>query len=223
VAQAFDTVFGANHWLSANASTSATSIFNASNRFVFMEGGYHAWGSLLSYYGAHSSMIDAWVRGGGSLIIEGAPTSGGNLTTTFGASILFDPGLAYKSNNETPTNPASPIFSGPYGIVPSLFGQYAAHSQVVSDGSFTKLAIGDGGLVGLAEKNVGAGHVILSGLTTPLFADDWVAWPNWIPFADNLVAYGSGRSAAQATPEPSTFLAAAVFSAIAIRRGKRRG
>jgi len=134
--------------------------------FIFLEGSDQTALELAAYLAAHGAAIDAWVNAGGRLFLNSAPNEGGNINFGFGATLVnSSPSPAVEA-----TNPAHPVFVGPFGAIPAnLTGTHFAHATVTDPGLTKIIQRNTDDVMVLGDKVVGSGRVMLGGLTTTNF------------------------------------------------------
>jgi len=134
--------------------------------FIFLEGSDTSALELNAYLLAHGAAIDAWVNAGGRLFLNSAPNEGGNIDFGFGVLLT--------NSNPSPsveaTNPAHPVFVGPYGAVPAnLTGTHFAHATVSGTGLTPIIQRAADDVPVLSEKAIGSGRGLFGGMTTTNF------------------------------------------------------
>jgi hypothetical protein len=187
---AMNTVFGTGGWTQATYSTSATTIFSASNCFVMLEGSEI--GNVIPLSNLlilNHALIENWVSSGGRLFINAAPNEGGNINCGFGGTVINYAAGPY-SGNAVAVNTNDPIFQGPYTpIATSYSGGYFAHAGITGTG-LTNLLLGNtpspAGTVVLAYKKWGSGVVFFGTETQPAF---WSPQPQSFNLWYNIFSY----------------------------------
>lgn len=178
---AMDAAFGAGNWDDLRMANGVGPFLPGSGyRFIFLEGGDDTAIELDNYLQANLSAIEAFVSGGGHLIINSAPNQGGNIDFGFGGVTLTN-GL--HSGTVEAANPTHSVFTGPLSVgVTTFSGSSFAHA-VVGPGLSSILDSVDNhpGEVVLGELNYGDGIVLFGGMTTSNFHSPQ-------PDADNLRA-----------------------------------
>ena len=189
-----DAVFGGGGWDDLRYETVNTaSLFSASNRFIFMEGGDSTANELEAFITANQVAMESWVAGGGSLFINSAPNEGDGMSYGFGVSLNY-PDFATDPN--TGVDPAHAIFNGPYGATGNVFtGNWFGHATVTGAGLNDLILNANGDSV-LSEMAYGAGFLMVGGMTTLNFQD-----PNSDILRQNVIHYAAAN--AVATPEPA--------------------
>ncbi len=162
-------VFGAGLWADLRYETvSPALLFVPATRFIFMEGGDNNALNLQAFLSANGGAISTWVNNGGRLLICAAPNEGGVITTPFAGTTIDYP--AFSNDPNTPFNPSHPIFSGPFTPVTNSYtGTSFAHATVTNPGGTPVIVSTGGTLIHLSEKVIGAGLLMIGGLTT----DNW--------------------------------------------------
>jgi hypothetical protein len=160
-------VFGAGNFTTYSSFASATpaAIFNASNRFVMLEGGASTDTNWYSYLNANSSTILGWVTAGGRLLLKSAGWDNG--TYTFGpASLILDDynlsswGTLTAAGIAAFTFQSTPVIQG---------GNYLAHNYITGTGLTSFMDGDDPGVMIVAGTNYGAGYIMYAGLTASKF------------------------------------------------------
>ena len=190
-----DGVFGGGNWDDLRYETVNTaSLFSASNRFIFMEGGDDNADELEAFIGANQVAMESWVAGGGSLFINSAPNEGDGMSYGFGVSLNYAGFVDIDPH--TGVDPAHAIFNGPFGATGNVFeGNAFAHANVTGAG-LTDLILNANGDAVLSEMTHGAGFLMVGGMTTL----NWQT-PNAFELRQNIIHYAAAN--AVATPEPA--------------------
>ncbi len=183
---ALDRAFGSGRWQSLRyEALNLASLLSPNTRFIFMEGGDHNANELEAFLTTNNVAISNWVTRGGALFLNSAPTEGNGLSFGFGV-VLTNNTLTAMGRAAVA---AHPIFHGPALPVGTQWSGTEFGRAVVGGPGLTALITNQAnGLLVLAEKFVGAGHVLFGGLTTPNFH---------VPVAEaanlraNILAYGS--------------------------------
>ena len=126
-------VFGAGNFTAYTSYAGATpaSIFNPSNRFVFLEGGASTDINWLAYLSGNASTILNWVNSGGALLLMSAGWDPG--TYTLGHGNLRQDNYLNASPSGTLTRAGTAAFT----FEPTLTtqsGNYLAHDFVTGTG-----------------------------------------------------------------------------------------
>jgi len=193
-------VFGSGNWLDYRFQTTpVTSIFNAANSFVFLEGSDNTANDLEAFLTTNQTAVETYVSNGGSLFINSAPNVGNGMSYLFGDVSLVYPSftgatLAY------PVNPAHPIFNGPFNPANGNFtGNYFSHGHITGTNVSALIVNGANNTV-LGEKYFGSGRVLFGAMTT----DNWqTPDPQANNMRRNILAYGASYQA-PTVPEPAT-------------------
>lgn len=161
-------------------------------RFIFLEGSDTSALELAAYLAANGAAIDAWVNAGGRLFLNSAPNQGGNINFGFGATLIN----GSPSPSVEATNPAHPVFVGPFGAVPAnLTGSYFAHATVTDPGLTKIVQRAADDVMVLGDKVVGSGRVMLGGMTTTNFHSPAVGAAN---LRANILCYTASVGIADA-------------------------
>jgi len=174
---AMDLAFGVGLWLDTTMAADAGAVFNPANgyRSVFLEGGDDTAIELAAYLTANRSAIEAWVTGGGRLLLNSAPNEAGDINFGFGGVTLMYDGGATDAGTVDAVDPAHPIFNGPNAVgVTQFTGGSFGHATIANTGHVAPLIVGapgDGheGLTVLGEMRYGLGLVLFGGMTTDNF------------------------------------------------------
>lgn len=158
-------VFGAGAFATygsyAQADAAVASIFSSANRFVMLEGGAATDSLLADYLGRHAGVVEAWVHGGGALLIQSAG---------WGKSISFG-GVDLAHGNENSCGTLSEAGAEAFAVTTRQCGSFLAHNEVVGAG-LTNFMTGDTWRRAIvAGKEAGLGYIMYSGLTTSRFHD----------------------------------------------------
>ena len=161
---AMNTVFGAgNYSLVTNYNFDATSVFNAQNSFVFLEGGANTDTALNNFVNANSAQLLQWVNNGGKLFIESAgwDTSITGLTNT----IQFNSSYSTANMSGHLTADGIAAFTHFNNGGTTFTGNWLSHDVVTGSG-LTEFMVGnDNGGIILAGVAHGSGYIMYSGLT----------------------------------------------------------
>ncbi len=165
---AMDTVFGVGLWSDLRyESVSPGVLFVSTTHFIFMEGGDSNANSLQAFLTANSAAISTWVNGGGRLFLNAAPNQGGTIITPFAGTTINYPG--FSTDPTFAFDPLHPVFVGPTPVATSYTGNYFAHATVTNPGS-TPIIVSNGGAdIHLSERVIGAGVLLIGGMTTDNF------------------------------------------------------
>ncbi len=164
-----DAVFGVGQWsdLRYEEVVPAT-LFAPGVRFIYMEGSDFNALSLQAFLSANAAAINTWVTNGGHLLLNAAPNQGGIITTPFAGTTIDYPG--FSNDPTTAFNPGHPVFNGPFSpITNSYTGNSFAHATVTNPGGTAVIVSTGGTLIHLSQRAIGAGFLMLGGLTTDNF------------------------------------------------------
>jgi hypothetical protein len=168
---ALNTVFGTNAWTrSTYSATLASTIFSASNSFVMIEGGDGNTG-FPAYMLANQSLIETWVSNGGYLLIKSAPNYGATIPIGFSSTNITYPSFA--NTVSLTTEGINTIGAGPSIPMATTFtGSAFAHATISGTGYTNLITSNDNntnGLSVLSYKNWGAGKIVISTMTDPIY------------------------------------------------------
>jgi hypothetical protein len=185
---AMNDVYGKGLWQDLRFETSKpTGVFSDGNDCIMMEGGNDQAEELAAYIAANKDLIEGWVKAGGRLIINSAPNEGGDFDMGFGVTLHN----GEQEPNSIAADPSHPVYDGPFGKAgANLTGDWWSHATVSGDGlSPIKPNPGTGNYY-LAEKDWGAGHVIVGGETLDFFYEHplWTQ-PDCQIYLKNLISY----------------------------------
>ncbi len=196
---AMDTVFGNGNWDDLRYETvNAASLFSASNEFIFMEGGDDNADELENFLATNSLAMDSWVSAGGRLFINAAPNEGDGMDFGFGITLNYGGVFA---NSVNATDPAHPIFNGPYGATGTAFsGNWFSHATVTGAGLITLIEDSVTFDAVLGELTYGSGLVVAGGMTTDNFQSPD---PQAAILRANIIAYAARGTITTDVPEPA--------------------
>jgi hypothetical protein len=183
---ALDQAFGAGNWQNLTfEEASVPSVFASNIRLVFMDGSDEGANEMEAFLTANRVVIQNWVAGGGSLILNSAPNEGDGMYLGFGVALSY---IDYSRTGFVALA-SHPIFSGPFTPVTGPFTANFFGHATVSGPDLLTLMVGESGRTVLAEKTWGLGRVIFGGMTTPNFHSPV---PNAANLRANILAYAGG-------------------------------
>jgi hypothetical protein len=203
-----DNVFGPGNYTFVNsyASANPSSIFNATNSFVWLEGGDGTETDWGNYVNTNEPQILSWVGNGGALLIMSAGW--------YGSTVNFGPGglISVANYSACGTLTAAGATALP-GTATSQCGNDLGHDLVTGTG-LTDFMDGASGSL-LSGTKYGAGYIMFSGLTDVEFHD------NGPSLLNDVVAYTAGQ--ANTTPEPASvaLIGLGLVGLAMVRRRKR--
>lgn len=202
---AMTAAFGAGAWNQFTfANAVGSGVFTpGAYQFLYFDGGDGQDTPFYSFVGANRTALQNWVASGGSLFLNSAGWTSVTLDVGFGAQLNL--GGSY-SNTGTALGP-HPIFDATTGT--SWTGNYFSHDTVTGSG-LTNLIDGFAGTV-LAEKDWGAGHVMIGGMTSAYFHAPQAEAFN---LRVNILQYGADWE--PAVPEPSTLITWSLLAGLGI-------
>ncbi|MCW5777776.1 MAG: hypothetical protein KIS87_15170 [Phycisphaeraceae bacterium] len=185
---ALNTVFGGGGWTRLDFPTAVGNGVFTNYDCIIMDGGNGADAEFNAFVNANRAAMEAFVAGGGKMLINAARWGSAPLVLDVGFGVTLDGNVAHPTGNAVDTN--HPIYQGPYGATGGFFtGDWLSH-DIVYGGGLTSLMVGSGGSdVILGEKAYGAGHVIVGGLTLPFFGEHPLWSNNTDEFHRNLYYY----------------------------------
>lgn len=185
---AMNMVFGAGQWDDLRfESVDTAALFSPSYDFIYLEGSDNNASELAGFLASNQAALEAWVSGGGHLILNAAPNEGGNIIFGFGGISLNYPDGSSNPGGAVDTN--HPIWNGPFlPISTSFTGGAYAHATVSGPGLANLIVDSDGGNPNLGELAWGNGLVLFGGLTTDNF---WAPQPDCHNLRANIIAYGA--------------------------------
>jgi hypothetical protein len=82
-------------------------LFSDTYDFIYIDGSDSGADELAAFLSANQAALEAWVFGGGALLLNAAPNEGGNQNWGFGGVTLNYPDFGV--NNGSPADPGHPI------------------------------------------------------------------------------------------------------------------
>ena len=180
----FNAAFGVGNW--DRATFGDGGLFADTGNFLYIEGGDGNTNAFQSWMNTNRTLVESFVSAGGSVFINAARWSGiDNFDLGFGG---------FLQDNEYSTS--CQLSTNDFGTSGTVFtGSGCSHDTVTGSG-FTTLATSTEGAI-LVEKDFGAGHVMLGGMTTTNFHS-----ANGFDIRVNMLEYGAGLTAS--VPAPAT-------------------
>lgn len=218
IAANWNQAFGANWNYTGYSSANAATIFSASTRLVWLEGGDATANTFSGFLNTNRATIETWVSNGGRLVLNAAPNQGGNINYGFGGLTLNYTGASSGSGTAVAANAAHPIFTGPFGPVGTSFtGNSFSHAFVTGAG-LGGILLDDLGRIVLGERSFGSGRVLAGGMTT----DNWhEPTPEAQNLSANILAYADNGAA---VPEPASAILMVIgLIAMGVAARGRRG
>ena len=198
IVQAMGTIYPSDYTHYFYNSYNANDIFVPGRKLVFIEGGNSDTSSLISVLTTHQTLIENWVSDGGVLFLSAA-------TNESFPNDTFDIGFGISSkrvliSRSSPLDVNHPFFTDTAYtpiVAAEYTGSYIAHNVLTGPGltpiitiAPTDLAAGQGHV--FAEKTVGSGKVLFSGMTTPFFITNtgWQPQPQMSNMLYAMIDYG---------------------------------
>lgn len=205
---AMNGAFGAGNW--DRLSSYSNAMFSGGYSFIFVDGGNDNSNFSTWLAGGGTAAVEAYVTGGGALLLDAAPNYGTPpMQTGFGSQIN------YPNFSGAITVNAAGIAAGlsDFGAGTAYTGSSFAHANVTG---LTSLIDGEGGIV-FAEGYFGAGHLSVSGETTTNFHYG----PDANQLRVNELVHAAGG--AGAVPEPASWALMLVgFGGLGVALRRRR-
>jgi fibronectin-binding autotransporter adhesin len=203
---ALDSVFGAGNYnsIGSYSGIDTSSVFSASNSFVFLDGGNNTDSNLSSFLISSGAAILNWVSNGGSLFIQ---SGGWSESIDFGpATISWSPS-SFNFFGDLTSEGAGALNS--FGVIPSNYIGFALASTMIIGNGLTSfldgitLDNGSGETAGggsiMAGVQYGSGYIMYSGLTD---TDPNMAINDAAPLLASAVAYTAAQGGQTNIPEP---------------------
>lgn len=158
-------VFGAGMWEDLRFETvDPDELLSNDFCLIYMEGSSFGASGMNSFIQANMPEIEAYVNGGGRLLMNAAPNVGGNINMGFGGVVLQYPNL---QNNVMAADPNHPIWAGPFTPTSTTMqGNSYGHAVICPPGMVAVPLIQGGGFDILVEYPFGSGLVMFGGMTT---------------------------------------------------------
>jgi hypothetical protein len=172
---------------------------------------------------ANAAAIASWVNGGGRLLINAAPNTGGNINFGFGVTLNYNGGTSQDDGPTSTPNPSNPIFAGPVTPVSTSYtGTHFSHAYLT--GPLTPVIQDSGGRTVFGTLVQGSGFVGFGGMTTDNFHSPKPQAHNLV---ENIIAYVSGSGIYQVPAIPTLqtgvlVLLAALLGVLAMSFVRRR-
>lgn len=204
-----NTAFGAGNWTQGNFETASAAQVFQGNRLVFMDGGDDGATAFQTFLTANNTTISSFVQGGGRVILNAAPTLGGNITTPFNATLNYDDVNATTWRFQGTVDSTHPIGVACNGTV-NFAGDRFFSSALVEGSNLTPIITGPqlqaitvepGSNVVLAEGRTGAGLYLVGGMATP---DQHSPQPQADTLRVNILRYAGGFPLIPAGPLVNT-------------------
>jgi hypothetical protein len=195
--QAANDVFGTGGWTHYGYSgLNAATLFAATNRFVYLDGGDGTDVAFYNFVNANRVMMENWVSAGGRLYLNAATWNMTTMNLGFGVTSTQDP-FGGNMASASAVDPTHELFGdrgwGSPGA--SWTGNYFAHN-FLTGGGFQSLIVEGTGRTVLASGAFGLGYVTLGGLTTDNFHQPQA---QATALTRNILHYAS-------VPEPATMV-----------------
>lgn len=216
---AMDAAFGTGGWDDLRMADGPGPFLPGSGHsFIFLEGGDGTAIELNNYLTTYRTEIEAFVNGGGSLLLNSAPNEGGNIDFGFGGVTLTYPA---DSDSVVAADAAHPVFSGPSTPVVTAYTGSSFGHAIVSGAGLSPIIIGapgepQDGLIVLGELNFGAGLVVFGGMTTDNFHDPQ---PEAANLRENIIAYAAAGALPPTGPTGPTAIPTLSPWALAVLAG----
>jgi hypothetical protein len=169
---AMNSVFGYGGWSQQYYEYASVGDLTSSTvKFIFMEGGDSSYGPFRDFLSGHLAPLYNWVANGGRLLIMAAPNdplAGALMTLPDNISLKADAFYASAASSAYAVDISNPIFSGPYSTAYYFTGDFFAHGYF-SGTNLHSIMQSNLNQVVLGEDNLGAGLMVVGGMTTDNF------------------------------------------------------
>jgi gliding motility-associated-like protein len=188
---AMDQAFGAGNWDALFfESVDINVLLSGDYNVIFLDGSDRGAIALSNFLSINLPAIEAWVAGGGALLLNAAPNEGVDIDFGFGGFLLdYDMPADTLSMDGIVIVPGHPVFNGP--AIPAsgnFMGNYFSHGVVRLAGAGATELILNTWMSGasLVEFPYGSGTVLFGSMTVPFYH---TPLPNASNFRANLLSY----------------------------------
>jgi hypothetical protein len=187
---AMNDVFGAGAWTEGAFETVDVTAMLGAAEFVYIDGSDVNADELENFLAAYSGQLLNYVNAGGSVLINAAPNEGDGMSFLLGASLVY--GADFCDSACEATDPAHPIFNGPFSPNASSFSGNSFSHGYVTGADSALIVDGANGQVLLGQTFSGLGLAMFGSMTTANFHDPDPEAGNLLR---NILAYGADAGA----------------------------
>jgi gliding motility-associated-like protein len=197
IIQAFKTIYGSEGtgWSKFLYGTSASAIFNAARKVVFIEGGDTNTMVMKDFLDDNWTAISSWVSKGNTLIVDAASNEELGNFEIGNSGVYSNRVLTSTMMAAIPTHPILMNSTYPAYSAGNYSANFVAHNVIT--GNYTASVFTCSGGNTMVEKTIGSGRMLVSGCTLPWFFEGNYAWfpqPNMQYLLKSIIAWAKDLS-----------------------------